>query len=157
MVLPQFWFEYSLALKALIHNDWILWDAQSAKIFPKLTKCRYFEYGPSGSIQRKDALCLLSSNIINDKIFAFIWVWFLTLAFISTVHIIYRFITILCKCFRIRILRSLAHPYSPSMRKIRKATHNGNIGDWFLLYQLGRNINPCVFRDIIEELAINAK
>ena len=28
-------------------------------VFPKMTKCRFFSYGPTGNIEKHDALCLL--------------------------------------------------------------------------------------------------
>jgi hypothetical protein len=46
-----------------------------SKIFPKVTKCTFHLYGPSGSIQNKDGLCVLPLNIINEKIYIFLWFW----------------------------------------------------------------------------------
>merc|ERR1712026_471780 len=42
-------------------------------VFPKMTKCTFHKYGPSGSITTHDGLCILALNIINEKIFVFIW------------------------------------------------------------------------------------
>merc|ERR1712106_678679 len=33
-------------------------------------------YGTSGTIETHDALCVLPMNIINEKIYVFIWFWF---------------------------------------------------------------------------------
>ena len=38
------------------------------KVFPRVTKCDWHHYGPSGSIQKVDALCVLAVNIINEKV-----------------------------------------------------------------------------------------
>jgi hypothetical protein len=46
-----------------------------SRVFPRVTKCNINTYGPSGSIQRFDALCILPSNILNEKIFTFLWFW----------------------------------------------------------------------------------
>ena len=32
-----------------------------ATIFPRVTKCSYFKYGPSGTVQTHDAICVLVS------------------------------------------------------------------------------------------------
>ena len=40
-----------------------------SRIFPKMTKCIFHKYGGSGTIQRFDALCVLSMNILNEKIY----------------------------------------------------------------------------------------
>jgi hypothetical protein len=46
-----------------------------ARIFPKVTKCTFNFYGPSGTLQSRDGLCALPLNILNDKIFVFLWFW----------------------------------------------------------------------------------
>jgi hypothetical protein len=37
-----------------------------SRIFPRVTKCTFNKFGPSGSIQRRDAMCVLPVNIINE-------------------------------------------------------------------------------------------
>jgi hypothetical protein len=46
-----------------------------ATVFPRVTKCLFRTVGPSGTIQRFDALCILPLNIVNEKIFTFLWFW----------------------------------------------------------------------------------
>ena len=48
------------------------------EIFPKVAKCIFHKFGPSGSIMRHDALCVLPLNIMNEKIFAFLWYWWVS-------------------------------------------------------------------------------
>lgn len=43
------------------------------EIFPRLTKCTFHKYGPGGSLQNHDTLCLLALNILNEKIYVFLW------------------------------------------------------------------------------------
>ena len=38
-----------------------------AKVFPKVSKCTFHKYGPSGTIVNHDGLCILPINIINEK------------------------------------------------------------------------------------------
>lgn len=45
------------------------------EIFPKVAKCVFHKFGPSGIIMRHDALCVLPLNILNEKIYAFVWYW----------------------------------------------------------------------------------
>ena len=71
-----------------------------AKVFPKLSKCTFNDYGPSGTVQRKDALCLLAVNIINEKIYIFLWFWFFTLAVWTGIHMLLRIVTIASVNFR---------------------------------------------------------
>lgn len=43
------------------------------QVFPRVTKCTFHKYGASGSIQKHDALCVLALNILNEKIYIFLW------------------------------------------------------------------------------------
>lgn len=146
-----FWFEYAPAISALFSKSWSQWSEHSARIFPKLTKCDFQKYGPSGSLETFDALCLLSLNILNEKIFAFEWIWICILFVVSCINLIYRMFVLICRGFRIRLLRSLAMPLSSE--QIKLASNKGQIGEFFILYQLGKNINPYVFKEILNELA----
>ena len=35
--------------------------------FPLVTKCAFHTYGPSGTVQNHDAMCLLPMNVMNQK------------------------------------------------------------------------------------------
>ena len=37
-----------------------------SRVFPRVTKCIFNKFGPSGSVQRRDAMCVLPVNIINE-------------------------------------------------------------------------------------------
>ncbi|KAF0769270.1 innexin inx3-like [Aphis craccivora] len=64
-------------------------------IFPRLSKCNFFKYGPSGTIQNVDAMCILTQNVLNEKIYLLLWIWFLILAIISIFALIYRIVIIM--------------------------------------------------------------
>lgn len=71
-----------------------LWFKQSVqlfrydfRIFPRMTKCIFHLYGPSGTVKTIDSLCVLSMNIVNEKIFIFLWFWFIFLAISSAIEI----------------------------------------------------------------------
>lgn len=63
-------------------------------VFPKVTKCNFYKYGQSGSIQKHDALCVMALNVINEKIYVVLWFWFAFLSVISVLAIVWRIITI---------------------------------------------------------------
>jgi hypothetical protein len=46
-----------------------------ARIFPKVTKCTFNKYGPSATVEYIDGLCVLPLNVINEKIYIFLWFW----------------------------------------------------------------------------------
>ena len=43
------------------------------RVFPRVTKCTFHKYGSSGTIENVDAMCVLALNIINEKIYVFLW------------------------------------------------------------------------------------
>lgn len=121
------------------------------RIFPRMTKCTFFKYGVSGEIERHDAICILPLNIVNEKIYIFLWFWFIFLALLSFITIFYRIVIILSPRMRVYLLRM-------RYRLVNKAAINlivsqSKMGDWLLLYMLGENVDSLIFRDILQELA----
>jgi len=51
------------------------------EVFPKVGVCNYQRYGRGGGQETKNALCVLSLNMINDKAFAILWIWHCILIF----------------------------------------------------------------------------
>jgi innexin len=65
-------------------------------VFPKMTKCFFHKYGASGSIQQHDTMCVMALNIINEKIFIFLWFWYIILFFVSLVPLLWRLVSMIC-------------------------------------------------------------
>lgn len=146
-----FWTNYQPAVQALISLDMNAWTSYNSLVFPKLAKCDFSYIGPSGSKQTLDALCLLPQNIVNEKIFAFLWLWFIVLAVVSGVQLCYRLVQLCCQSIRFQLLFSLLDPIS--YHRLKRVVREANIGYWFLLYQMARNMNKGVMREIIRDLS----
>ncbi len=73
-----------------------------SKVFPKMTKCTFYKYGGSGTLQLIDALCVLGMNILNEKIYIFLWFWFIILAVITGVNLVVRIVQLSCPSVRNR-------------------------------------------------------
>merc|ERR1711953_681846 len=128
------------------------------KVFPKVAKCQFNKYGPSGSIQNHDALCVLPLNIINEKIYIFLYFWFVFLAAVSCVWLIYRLLTIFSHDLRVNII------YARSDRRVAKQMisaalsnpkHSGTerLGDYLMLYLITKNVNPLIIKDVFEKIS----
>jgi len=124
-------------------------DAMS-RVFPKMTKCTFHKFGPSGTVEKFDGLCVLPLNIINEKIYVFLWFWFIILTIVTGIQVIYRIITLIVPTLREMLLKSRSR-LSPTYR-IEGICRRLAIGDWFLLYQLGKNIDPLIFKDFLGDL-----
>jgi len=123
-----------------------------ARVFPKMTKCTFHKFGPSGTVQKFDGLCVLPLNIINEKIYVFLWFWFIVLTVISGMQMIYRLVVLFSPRMREMLLKGrsrLTHMHK--IESICRDRRNG-VGDWFILYQLGKNIDPLIYRDFLTEL-----
>lgn len=59
-------------------------------VFPRVTKCTFHKYGASGTIQTHDSLCVLPLNIVNEKTYIFIWFWYMVLAQMLALLVIFR-------------------------------------------------------------------
>jgi len=119
-------------------------------VFPKITKCTFHKYGPSGSIQNIDSLCVLPLNNVNEKFFLFLWIWFCIVAILSGLSIVYRLIVLVSPKFRCLLLRSRSH--MTSKQDIQQIIELSQIGCWFTLYQLSKSINPLIFKEILCDL-----
>ncbi|CAB4054761.1 inx [Lepeophtheirus salmonis] len=128
-----------------------------SRVFPKMTKCTFHKFGPSGTIEKFDGLCVLPLNIINEKIYVFLWFWFIIVSVITGMHVIYRILTIVVPQLRVILLRATAR--LSSAEKIQHLGDFFSLGDWFVLYQLGKNIDPLIYKEFIDKLekAINGR
>lgn len=58
------------------------------RIFPKVTKCIFFKYGPTGTIENIDNMCVLAINILNEKVYTILWFLFVFVIFFSILGIV---------------------------------------------------------------------
>merc|ERR1719382_1185677 len=77
-----------------------------AVIFPRVTKCSFFKYGPSGTIQTHDAICVLPINIINEKIYVFLWFWLVLLSILTILSVIYHIFVLVTPSMTRMVLRN---------------------------------------------------
>ena len=120
-------------------------------VFPRMTKCTFHAYGYSGDIEKHDALCMLPLNVVNEKIYLFIWFWFSFLGFLTLFVIVYRICIVFCPQLRSNCL--LVRCRLSDTRDLKIICDRGNIGDWFVLYMLGTNLDPIVMAEITYGMA----
>lgn len=122
------------------------------RVFPRLTKCTFHRYGSSGDVQLHDAMCILPINIINEKIYVFLWFWFVFLAVVSCVAVAYRVIMIVSQEARTRSLKSRASLVAEG--DFKTILPKCGFGDWFVLHLLAKNLDSIHYRDFMKELAL---
>lgn len=102
------------------------------------------------------------SVAVNEKIYIFIWFWLLFLGFLSSLVIIYRIVIVFSPYIRAFVLR-LRYRWVDSFtfcstkdklrncRRVKKECIDtiigkSYVGDWFLFYLLGQNIDSVIFK-----------
>nr|CAJ58681.1 innexin inx1 [Homarus gammarus] len=121
------------------------------RIFPRVTKCTFRKFGSSGTLETHDTMCVLAVNIINEKIYIFIWFWLVFLTAITAAWLVYRLIIIASSEVRFKLLQVRGSwAGRPNLDLIAKKC---NLGDWFLIYHLGRNMEPLVYAEFLKEFA----
>jgi hypothetical protein len=120
-------------------------------IFPRMTKCTFFKYGLSGEVERHDSICILPLNIVNEKIYIFLWFWFIILAILTSILVIYRLCIV--ASYRLRAYLFKIHYRLITKGDIDKISMYYSVSDWYLLYMMGVNIDAKIFCEVFHELA----
>lgn len=124
-------------------------------IFPRVTKCHFHKYGPSGSIERHDAMCVLPLNIINEKIYVMLWFWFIILALITSLYMLYVLAMISVPSLRKVLLeRNSKHQHDTEVNVLMK---RGTLGDWFVIFLLSKNMDSTLFSEFITQISEKLK
>lgn len=134
-------------------------------VFPKVTKCLFHKYGPSGSLQQHDALCVMALNIVHEKIYSVLWFWFLLLLILSVLAVIWRLIS-WCVYRHPRFTKfnalffwqpKISRPGDESWKldpqNVIRVVNGCQFGDWLFLYYLAKNMNGFVFQQLFTRLA----
>jgi len=119
-------------------------------VFPRITKCTFHKYGASGSIQKHDALCVLALNILNEKIYVFLWFWLFLLAFLSACAIVYSAVILMMPTSREAVIkRRFRHG---TKKEVQSLIRRLQIGDFLLLHLLGQNINVTQYSEVLHSV-----
>lgn len=121
------------------------------QVFPTLTKCTFYQYGPSGTQQNFEGLCILTENVVNERIYIFLWFWFYLLAIISAMVVLYRVALLTSPALRLSMFRSWSLMNRPE--DVELVNEKLHIGDWMLLHGLWKNINPLIYKQLVSGIA----
>lgn len=120
------------------------------QVFPRMTKCEFYRFGSTGTIENKDALCVLPLNIVNEKVYTFLWFWFIPVATIAGLNLLYRISTIAALKVRCYLLQMKARFVTSEL--VKKVIEGLDYGDWFLLYLLSKNLDGLHYKEFLVKL-----
>jgi len=125
--------------------------------FPRIASCNYWRWGSGGKQENINAICVLALNMINDKVFLILWWWFFFISLIGVIRIIYRIIQSQSSWLRFHLINMRMNRYfkrSAKIVKIENFVTQCKLGDWFVLYQLSKNLNRPFFMDFLTHLSV---
>ena len=105
-----------------------------------------------GKITDKHGICILSQNIVNEKIYLFLWFWFVFMFVAWAIQFIFEMAILAMKQFRSWLIEQQSGSFKDD-GEMKKFVENCNLGDWFLLYQIGKNTNDEFFHKLIKNLS----
>jgi hypothetical protein len=148
--------------------------------FPKLAACTFRRGGDNLNVQEFHSICVLPVNTFNEKIYIVLWFWFIALAVVTGLHLLYTVLLIFIPKIRSMELQRRfrlinENPWDePTLAQLEKKiegegrpmteseimqiiTTKLSIGDWFMLQQLGQNMDPLIFGKMLNEYALLLK
>lgn len=106
------------------------------RAFPIMTKCDFQNYGSSGTVQRRDAICVLPVNVINQKIYVLLWFWIHGLVFVTALAIVATLLEYACPTIsRVKIwLRCSCD--SDGQDVLNRLSRHLRFGDWKVMTKI---------------------
>ncbi|KAF8783146.1 Innexin inx2 like protein [Argiope bruennichi] len=139
----------------LADRDWSLcWKihCDNSKVtLQKFTKSVIYRHTLLGDVEQRDAIAMLPTNIIYEKIYIFLWYWFFTLCILSYSWIVYRLLQALFPILQAKVLKLKCMDINIiDLLLVVKKLKTGN---WFLIHLLSKNVDSQTFSDLMLILA----
>eukprot|EP00092_Neocalanus_flemingeri_P040662 GFUD01044273.1.p1 GENE.GFUD01044273.1~~GFUD01044273.1.p1 ORF type:complete len:385 (+),score=46.26 GFUD01044273.1:90-1244(+) len=121
------------------------------KVFPKVVKCSMVYFGPSGDPVNNSGMCTLPINIINEKIYLVMWVWYLVLILVTILCLLHQSLLLLLPSLRqIHIQRR--SQITPD-HLVRSVANRSTYGDSVLLQLIASNTDSAQFTALLAHLS----
>ncbi len=109
------------------------------RLFPRQTTCTVKRFGPGGNVINTEAMCIIPLNVMNEKIFAFLWVYMLFVALLATIHLFWTSALVAFHYVRRRVFKCQSPFSKPNIILI--ITMNASWSDWLMTYLVITNID----------------
>jgi len=147
-------FEFGTGSLAYIGSDASDINNPLNQVFPKIAKCTWHKFGPSGSIQKHDSMCVLPLNIVNEKTYIFLWLIYVVATAVMGVVLIGHLILFAVPNIRNTYLVWRAQKNDTKV-VLQRVLGKCNYGDWFLMSHFKSNM--AYFRSWVEKVAEELK
>jgi len=120
--------------------------------FPTIASCVYENVGTTGGLNKKTGTCLLPQNIMNQKIYLFLWFWFVFLMVLGGLQFLFELLIIAVPPFRSMVLTWGMGSYANT--NVRQfLMYKCGVSDWFVLYQIKKNTDKHFFCLLLKNIA----
>lgn len=128
-------------------------------VFPKMSKCEFKKFGPGGSIIPYDILCVMTLNVIHEKVFIFQWFWFVLLLLLQAGNLVWRLVFWSTKWARHHPIEKMwDSAYLEGISEddfkmdVKKLLNKLNYSDWVILVTIGRSVGSKMFTKFLSSL-----
>jgi len=122
-------------------------------VFPTVTSCTFHSVGTGAGEQKFNSLCILSLNIVNEKVYLILWFWFFSLLLLSGLQLLARLATMAIPPLRLGLIIFKSRSYkSHETAALRNVLQHCKCSDWFVLQQMFSNCHHYNSRQIINYL-----
>merc|ERR1712062_546459 len=130
------------------------------QVFPTAVSCTMPKVGTGGGESNTNHLCILSQNVINEKIYLGLWFWFVFSAAIGSIQMLYEVIIIALPVIRLQLTLLTMGSTGKGKKDgkdIIRFFDSCDFADWFFLNQIGKNTEKKFYREFIKGLAKDHK
>jgi len=120
--------------------------------FPTKVSCNLKYFGTSGGESSYNDFCILRQNIINEKIYFFLWFWFVAMFTLTACQLFVEICFLALPFVRqFFIFQGIGTRFLTS--DMKAYLKNCSIGDIFVLYQMSKNTHTSFFYQLLENLS----
>ena len=112
--------------------------------------CSMNYIGPTGEPVQVSGMCTLPINIVNEKIYLIIWIWYILMIIISVICLLHQLTLLLAPYLR-QLTLQRSSKNIPS-NQIRRLTRRCTYGDFILLQILAQNLDSTQFNALLSHL-----
>lgn len=127
------------------------------KVFPIVVACDMEYFGHTGEAVRVSGMCTLPINIVNEKIYFILFVWYVFLIIVSAALIAWESFHIICSKLRLATMSRLVKRSPSGCRAVRFVSKRTSYGDFVLLQLIARNIDTAQFESLMVHLYENSQ
>jgi len=114
-------------------------------VFPRMTACTWHQFSSGGGPETQNHLCILATNIATEKVFVFLWFWYLILLVTSLGSFLYYSYLLFTRDVNWKLYflnmdtaKDLGDGGGMTENSCRMYVKEMSLGQFFLLYMFGK-------------------